>query len=127
MKSVFTCGCFDIIHPGHIQYLKEAKKLGYLIVSITSDKQFIREKKRKPVFTQQQRKEIIESISYVDKVIISENHLKKIIELKPDIYVKGGDYNMNTINQQEKKYVESYGGKIMIIPLKYKIHASDLK
>jgi len=114
---VFTNGCFDIIHKGHVYLLEEAKKLGdKLIVGINSDNSVTRIK-RKPIQNENKRKEILESIKWVDKVIIFNEFtpLKLIKKIKPDVLVKGGDYTKKTVVGHE--FVESYGGKIVIIPL----------
>ena len=113
---VFTCGCYDLFHAGHLKTLEEAKRLGnYLIVGISSDK-VIRDSKgpNRPIISQKKRVKIISSIEHVDEIIVGNNNnfVDFIIKRKPDIYLKGGDYNINSINQEERKAVESYGGKI---------------
>lgn len=114
---VFTNGCFDIIHKGHIYLLEESKKLGdKLIVGINSDNS-VEKIKRKPIQNQKKRKEILESIKWVYKVEIFDEltPLKLIKKIKPDIIVKGGDYTKNTVVGHE--FVESYGGKVVIVPI----------
>lgn len=113
---VFTNGVFDLVHSGHIHLLKEAKKLGdILVVGLNSDKSATKIK-RKPIKNEEQRKEILESIKYVDKVIIFDelNPFHLIKKIKPDILVKGGDYSRETVIGH--KFVESYGGRVVIIP-----------
>jgi len=116
MKNVFTCGCFDLFHAGHLKTLEEGKLLGdYLIVGISSDKVIRKSKgKGRPIINQEQRIKIISAIGYVDEVIVGnkKDFVGFILKRKPDIYLKGGDYNINTIHQGERKAVESYGGKI---------------
>jgi len=115
--TVFTNGIFDLLHAGHIKLLREAKKLGdILIVGLNSDKSAERIK-RKPIKDEKQRKEILESIEYVDKVIIFKEStpIRLIKKIKPDILVKGGDYTKETVVGY--KFVKSYGGKTVIIPL----------
>ena len=95
-KIVFTNGCFDILHVGHSEYLKKAKKLGdILVVAVNSDKS-IREIKgnSRPIINQNDRSQIISQLKSVDFVIIfdEETPLSLIKYLKPDILVKGGDY-----------------------------------
>ncbi|MFA5992835.1 MAG: D-glycero-beta-D-manno-heptose 1-phosphate adenylyltransferase [Candidatus Pacearchaeota archaeon] len=119
-KVVWTNGCFDILHVGHIRYLQKAKACGdLLIVGINSDSS-IREIKgpSRPIVSESERAELIAALECVDKVIIfSEAHPTKYLEeLKPEVYAKGGDYNLDTINQDERKIVESYNGKIAILP-----------
>jgi D-beta-D-heptose 7-phosphate kinase/D-beta-D-heptose 1-phosphate adenosyltransferase len=115
---VFTNGCFDIIHRGHIEYLKQTKELGdYLIVGLNSDKSVERLKgKPRPYQTESDRAEILNSLRFVDIVIIFEEDtpLKLICELKPDILVKGGDYDLNTV--VGAKEMHNWGGEVKIIP-----------
>lgn len=96
MKIIFTNGCFDIIHVGHASLLKYAKSLGdYLIVGLNSDKSIKNLKgESRPINKQEDRKFILESMKYVDEVIIFDDKtpLQLIKQIKPDIIVKGGDY-----------------------------------
>lgn len=118
-KIVWTNGCFDLLHEGHVKYLKKAKQEGdYLIVGLNSDDS-VREVKGgdRPIRPEKARAEILCSLECVDEVIIfgdkdTTRHLK---ELKPHVYVKGGDYTIDTINQDEREIVESYGGKISLV------------
>lgn len=100
-KIVFTNGCFDIIHKGHIVLLKKAKSLGdVLIVGLNTDKSVKQLKgKDRPVNLQQDRAEVLDSIKYVDYVVLFDEltPYKLITELKPDIVVKGGDYKKEEI------------------------------
>ena len=112
LKIVFTNGCFDLLHPGHISYLKEAKTLGdKLIVGINSD-QFVKKLKGsgRPVFRLDERMQILSSLSFVDLVIPfkSETPLHLIEEIQPDVLVKGGDYNVENI--VGSKFVINSGG-----------------
>lgn len=116
---VFTNGCFEILHPGHIEILERAKSLGdVLIVGINSDNS-VKEIKgeRKLILDEKSRLRIISSLEMVDYVVLFDEKTPEnlISELKPDIHVKGGDYNIN--NLPEAKIVQSYGGKIFIFPL----------
>ena len=95
MSIVFTNGCFDILHRGHIELLKYCKSLGKVTVGINSDKSVSNLKgPRRPFFSQEDRKFMLESCKYVDDVIIfdEETPYNLIKTLKPDIIVKGGDY-----------------------------------
>ncbi len=116
---VFTNGCFEILHPGHIEILERAKSLGdILIVGINSDNSVKKIKgEKKIILSEESRLRIISSLEMVDYVILFDEDTPEnlIAELKPDIHVKGGDYKIN--NLPEAKIVESYGGKIYIIPL----------
>ncbi len=99
-KVVFTNGCFDIIHIGHVRYLKEAKKLGdVLIVGINSDSSVGRLKKGRPINPETHRAEVLTSLWMVDYVtIFNEDTPYELIKfLKPDILVKGGDWKKEDI------------------------------
>jgi len=120
-RIVWTNGCFDLLHVGHVHYLKEAKKLGdLLVVGINSDSS-VKEVKgpSRPIQSEYERAEILSSLKYVDYLLIfSEPNVEKYLrELQPEIFVKGGDYSLDTIDQTEKKIVESYNGQIVFIPL----------
>ncbi len=115
-RIVWTNGKFDILHSAHVKYLKKAKESGdYLIVGLNSDFSFKRVKGREPINTELQRAEVLSA--YADAIIIfSESDTTRyLLSFKPDIYVKGGDYDVNTINQEERKIIEGYGGKILIV------------
>ncbi|MCX7957252.1 MAG: D-glycero-beta-D-manno-heptose 1-phosphate adenylyltransferase [Endomicrobia bacterium] len=100
-KIVFTNGCFDIIHRGHIYVLKKAKSYGdILIVGVNSDSSVKKIKgENRPVNNQKARAEVLDSIKYVDYVVIfyENTPYKLITELKPDVIVKGGDYSLKEI------------------------------
>lgn len=98
-KLVFTNGCFDIIHPGHISLLRSAKSLGdKLIVGLNSDKS-IKRIKRNPTNSQEARKEVLSAIGCVDEVIIfdEDTPYDLIKKLQPDVLVKGGDYTVDNV------------------------------
>ena len=99
-KIVFTNGCFDIIHIGHIRYLKEAKSLGEtLIVGLNSDRSVSLIKPDRPVNPQDQRAEVLASLEMVDYVTIFEEETpyELIRLLQPDVLVKGGDWKKEDI------------------------------
>ena len=117
--KVFTNGCFDIIHPGHIDLLQRARALGTnLIVGINSDASVKRIKgEPRPFFSQTERAAILEGLKSVDEVIIfdeptPENLIKQI---KPDVLVKGGDWQMSEIIGAD--FVQAQGGKVFSLPL----------
>ena len=116
---VFTNGCFDIIHSGHLDLLKEARSYGdKLIVGLNSDKSISKLKgPERPIIVQSERKKILLALKYVDEVIIfnEENPLKLIKKLKPSILVKGADYTKEQVIGGE--FVESYGGQIKLVKL----------
>lgn len=99
-RIVFTNGCFDIIHVGHVRYLKEAKKLGdVLIIGLNSDKSVSKIKPGRPVNSQDQRAEVLSSLGMVDYVtMFDEDTPYELIKmLRPDILVKGGDWKKEDI------------------------------
>jgi len=99
-KIVFTNGCFDIIHVGHIRYLKEAKALGHvLIVGLNSDKSVSDIKPKRPINPQNHRAEVLSSLEIVDYItLFDEDTPYELIKLlQPDILVKGGDWRKEDI------------------------------
>lgn len=113
---VFCNGCFEILHVGHIRYLKEAAKLGdKLILALNSDLSVKKIKgKNRPLTDQDERAEILSEFPFIDYIIIfDEPNVEKLLyELKPDIHAKGTDYTEETV--PERDVVLSYGGKIAI-------------
>ena len=114
-KLVFTNGCFDLLHRGHIEYLKKAKSLGdILIVGLNSDSSVRKIKgKGRPIQKQSDRVTILASLYFVDYVVIfgELTPFKLISKLIPDILVKGGDWKVKDI--VGKDIVESHGGKVL--------------
>ena len=95
MTKVFTNGCFDILHRGHIELLKYCKTFGTVVVGLNSDSSVRRLKGApRPYNSIDDRKKVLESIRYIDKVLVFEEDTpyKLIKTVKPDIIVKGGDY-----------------------------------
>jgi len=116
-KTVVFCnGCFDILHVGHIRYLKEAASLGdILILALNSDKSANEIKgEGRPVTEHYERAEILAEFPFIDYIVIFDEHNveKLLLELKPDIHAKGTDYSQNSV--PEKDIVLSYGGRIAI-------------
>lgn|SRR5574341_499173 len=118
-KVVFTNGCFDLLHVGHVKYLAKAKRMGdVLAVGLNSDSSVRRLKgKGRPILTQRDRGEILAALGSVDFVtIFKEDTPDKLIRLvRPDILVKGADYRTDNIVGAE--FVRSYGGEVKTIPL----------
>jgi len=116
---VFTNGCFDILHYGHIKYLEDAKSKGdYLIVALNSDSSIKKIKAPgRPVIGQLDRLKTIAALASVDFAILfnEDNPLKLIKALKPDILIKGSDWSKEKIIGAD--FVESYGGKVMTVNL----------
>jgi D-beta-D-heptose 7-phosphate kinase/D-beta-D-heptose 1-phosphate adenosyltransferase len=127
-KIVFTNGCFDLFHTGHLKLLREAKNLGdVLVVGVNSDDSVKKLKgEERPFIPENDRANIIAALDCVDYVIIfrEDTPLELIKALKPDILVKGGDYNPDTVVGRD--FVESYGGSVSIIPLLEGISTSIL-
>ena len=117
-KIVFTNGCFDLLHPGHIDYLTKAKVLGdILVVGLNSDASVKKIKgDLRPINNQLFRSQMLLGLKPVDYVVIFEDDtpINTINKLKPNIHVKGGDYVAS--NLPEYKVVTSYGGQIEILP-----------
>ena len=117
-KIVFTNGCFDIIHRGHVEYLQSAKLFGdILIIGLNSNESVQRLKgEPRPYQDEQDRAIILDAMEMVDLVVIFEEDtpLELICELKPDILVKGGDYDFHSI--VGAKEVKGWGGSVEIIP-----------
>ncbi len=116
-KVVFTNGCFDLIHSGHIDYLTKAKKLGdVLIVGINSDSSVRRIKgENRPIIAENERCIILSNLKPVDFVTLfdEDTPMELIEELKPDILVKGSDWKINEIVGRE--VVEKSGGSVKTI------------
>ncbi len=115
-KIVLANGSFDLIHVGHVRYLKEAKTLGdILVVAINSDKSVkLYKGEKRPIIPENERAEIVSSFEFVDYVVIfDEKDVKKVLlNLKPHIQVKGTDYTEESV--PERDVVLSYGGEIKI-------------
>lgn len=121
-RIVFTNGCFDILHVGHIRLLQKAKSFGdILILGLNTDSSVKKLKgPTRPIVNENERAEILSSLDCVDYVVFfDENEPSKIIsEIRPDIHVKGGDYNPNDYsNMPEARIVHEYGGEVKIVNL----------
>jgi D-beta-D-heptose 7-phosphate kinase/D-beta-D-heptose 1-phosphate adenosyltransferase len=117
-KVVFTNGCFDLLHRGHVEYLAAAKQLGdRLIVGLNSDRS-VRELKGpgRPLQPAEDRAAILAALAAVDGVVIFNESTPRelIVALHPDVIVKGGDYQPETVVGATE--VESWGGEVMILP-----------
>jgi D-beta-D-heptose 7-phosphate kinase/D-beta-D-heptose 1-phosphate adenosyltransferase len=115
---VFTNGCFDLLHPGHVRYLQQARALGdALIVALNSDRS-VRELKgdRRPILTEQERAEVMAALASVDYVTVFDEATPReiIAALLPDVLVKGGDWGVDKIVGREE--VEAAGGQVMSLP-----------
>lgn len=128
MEKVLVFGTFDILHPGHIHFLKQAKRQGdYLIVSIARGEIAKKIKGRRPINTEQDRKRLLDSLKLVDKVVLGSrtDYLKHIVSLNPDIIVLGHDQMAFTHKLREK--LAQKGLKVRIVragPYKEKYYQS---
>ena len=117
--TVFTNGCFDILHVGHTRYLKESAKCGdVLIIGLNSDSSVKRLKgESRPINNEQDRAELLCELNFVDYVVIFEQDspAELLDEIKPDIYTKGADYTLETL--PEAKIVLKNGGHVEFINL----------
>jgi rfaE bifunctional protein nucleotidyltransferase chain/domain len=119
-KLVVTNGCFDLLHPGHVTYLENARNLGdALLVGLNGD-EATRQLKGpgRPVNSESDRAVVLAALASVDGVcIFAEKTATRFLSAaQPDIYVKGGDYTIDTLSQEERRAVEQAGGKIVIAP-----------
>lgn len=127
-KVVFTNGCFDILHKGHVSYLAEAAELGNkMVVALNTDASVKNQGKGedRPINDNDARASVLASLGFVDLVVFfdSDTPLKLIQLLEPDVLVKGADYNPEETDSNSKSYivgsetVKSYGGMVKAIPL----------
>lgn len=127
-KIVFTNGCFDILHRGHVEYLTKARDLGsVLVLGLNTDASVKRQNKspERPINNQETRATILAALECVDYIVLfdEDTPLELIKMVKPDILVKGGDYDANETDPKSKKYivgsdiVRAGGGQIATIDL----------
>ena len=119
-KLVVTNGCFDILHLGHVTYLENARNFAdALLIGVNSDAAVSGLKgPGRPVNSETDRQSVLAALQSVDGVCIFTDvtATKFLAAAQPDIYVKGGDYTLETLNQDERRAVESTGGKIKLVP-----------
>lgn len=117
-KIVFTNGCFDILHVGHLRYLQEARSLGnMLVVGLNSDQSVRRLKgPTRPIQNEKDRAELLLGLECVDAVVIfdEDTPLRLIEQVRPDVLVKGGDWEVSQIVGSD--FVQSYGGQVKSLP-----------
>ena len=115
----FTNGCFDILHAGHVRYLEQAKSYGDILVLGLNTDASVRENKgpRRPINSERDRAEVVGALRAVDYVVLfGEKTAETIIaKVRPDVYVKGGDYTLETL--PEAKIVQSYGGRVEFVQM----------
>jgi rfaE bifunctional protein nucleotidyltransferase chain/domain len=118
-RLVVTNGCFDVLHAGHVTYLEAARNQGdALLVGVNSDAA-VRDLKGpgRPVNSENDRALVVAALQCVDGVFIfrERDAVGFLQTVQPDIYVKGGDYTIDTINQDERRLIEKAGGKIVLL------------
>ena len=117
---VLTNGCFDLLHYGHVSSLTEASKLGdYLWVAMNSDSSARNLKGNdRPIIPEEERACLLASLTCVSGVTLFENRrlVKEILALKPDVYVKSGDYTEDSIDPEEKEALRSVKASIKFVP-----------
>jgi D-beta-D-heptose 7-phosphate kinase/D-beta-D-heptose 1-phosphate adenosyltransferase len=127
-RIVFTNGCFDVLHAGHVAYLAEAKQLGdVLVVAINSDEQVRLQKgEGRPVFGEPDRAEVLAALECVDYVtVFAEPTPHEILgRIKPDVLVKGGDYAPSEVVGRE--VVEAYGGLVRVLAHRRGLSSSEV-
>lgn len=127
-RIVFTNGCFDIVHAGHVDCLERAKSLGdILVVGMNSDESVRKIKgPKRPIIPQDMRAKVLASLKPVDYVVIfdEETPIKVIEALKPHVLVKGGDWDPEKI--VGKDFVESYGGNVVTVPIRFDISTTKI-
>lgn len=129
-RIVATNGCFDLLHVGHVRYLNAARALGDALIVGINGNQSVCELKgpSRPVNRENDRAEIVAALDCVDLVaIFPEMRATRFLELAaPDIYVKGGDYNQETLNAEERQVLQKVGAKIDLVPFEPGYSTSDL-
>ena len=121
LKVVFTNGCFDLLHVGHVAYLEEARSLGdALVVAVNTDASVRRLGKGglRPVNPEADRARVMAALAAVDRVVLfdEDTPLTLLTELQPDVLVKGGDYQMSEVVGRE--VVLARGGRVLILPFR---------
>ena len=129
-KLVATNGCFDLLHVGHVRYLQAARALGdFLAVGLNGD-QSVRELKGRgrPIVTENDRAEVLAALGCVDFVtIFPEMRATRFLHAsRPAIYVKGGDYSSETLNEEERTALKQIGADIRLIPFEPGYSTSQL-
>jgi rfaE bifunctional protein nucleotidyltransferase chain/domain len=119
-KLVVTNGCFDLLHLGHVTYLETARNHGdLLLIGVNSDRS-VQELKGpdRPVTSEDDRAAVLAALESVNGVCIFTDKAatRFLAASQPDIYIKGGDYTLETLNQEERRAVEQSGGRIVILP-----------
>jgi D-glycero-D-manno-heptose 1,7-bisphosphate phosphatase len=127
-RTGFTCGTFDLLHAGHVDYLEQARRLcDRLIVAVNSDSSVRAYKDpMRPINTHDHRIAVISALACVDAAILMHASRPEAIigALQPDVYIKGGDYNIEQL--RSARLVEGYGGRCAVIPLRHEISTTQI-
>ena len=120
-KLVFTNGCFDLLHAGHVRYLQAARALGEALVVALNGDESVRALKgpKRPINEEQDRAEVLAGLACVDFVTIFQNPrvTEVIAKVRPHVYAKGGDYTVESLDADERAALEAAGAEIRILPL----------
>jgi D-beta-D-heptose 7-phosphate kinase/D-beta-D-heptose 1-phosphate adenosyltransferase len=118
-RAVFTNGCFDLLHGGHLALLEEARSAGDLVVVGINSDSGVRALKGegRPIVPQDERAEVLAALRFVDLVVVFDEPTPRelVTALRPDVLVKGGDYTPDSVVGRDE--VESWGGRVVIVPL----------
>ena len=120
-RLVVTNGCFDLLHAGHVTYLETAREQGdALLVGVNSDAA-VRDLKGpgRPVNSEADRALVLAALQSVDAVLVfhERDAVAFLSRVQPDVYVKGGDYTLDTVNQDERRLMEKNGGRVVLLGL----------
>ena len=130
LRIAYTNGCFDLLHAGHVRTLETARGLAdALVVGMNSDASARQLKgPGRPIVTEEARAEMLAALVAVDLVIVFPEDTSRgvIAALRPEVWVKGGDYDPATVNQEEKAFVEGYGGRVALAGRVEGLSTSDL-
>ena len=118
-RLVVTNGCFDILHLGHVSYLEAARAQGEALLVAVNGDDSVRQIKGpdRPINSEADRAAVLAALASVDAVCIfhEPNALRLLTLVQPDVYAKGGDYTIDTINQEERRLVERMGGRVLVL------------
>ena len=119
-SMVMTNGCFDLLHVGHISYLKESRKLGDKLWVLINSDESVRALKgpTRPIESEAERAYCLAALSFVDFIVVFNNPrlIAEIVQLQPEIYTKAGDYTLDTLHQGERAAFDSVGTQIRFLP-----------
>ena len=120
-RLVFTNGCFDLLHVGHVRYLQAARALGDALVVAVNGDASVRALKgpSRPINAEDDRAEVLAALACVDYVTTfhTERVTELVREIRPQVYAKGGDYTLDSLNPEERAALEESGAEIRILPL----------